>query len=178
MIGVHEQDQFLGEQRLELQLRSIDGEVHDRRIELAVDQPWHQRRGAALVDGGVDAGVLLGETAEQSRHQPASRGADAAEARLAFDRNVVGMDVGFDVLEFVDDASATFDDDRALFGELAGRSIDERRAEFLLEPGDVCGDVALHRAEGAGGGRKRPMVGDGDQAGQMADFHGDTVSRI
>ena len=48
-------------------------------------------------------------------------------------------------------------------------AVDELRAELALEAGDVARDVGLHGEQGAGGGRERAVVGDGDEGGELAD---------
>ena len=51
------------------------------------------------------------------------------------------------------------------------RSIDERDAELLLEPGDVAGDVRLHGEQRPRRGGERAVVGDGDERGELPDIH-------
>ena len=59
----------------------------------------------------------------------------------------------------------------ALLGEAAALAVDEGDAELALEPGDVAGDVGLHRVQGPGGGRERAVVGDRHEGGELAEIH-------
>jgi len=51
-------------------------------------------------------------------------------------------------------------------------AVDEHGTEFLLEPGNVAGDVGLHREQRSGRRRKRAVVRDRHQGGELPNVHG------
>ncbi len=79
--------------------------------------------------------------------------------------------VGGDVVDLVEDPAGTLDDPSAVLGQPALGAVDERDAEFLLEAGDVAGDVRLHRVERAGGRRECSVVGNRHQRRQLSNIH-------
>jgi hypothetical protein len=145
--------------------------VHHGSVQVARQQPWDEVHGVAFHHRHAQLRVQRVGEWQQRGDQPAAGGAQAAKTTVSLDHLIRGMDVGFDVLEFVDDASTALDDHGTFFGHFARVSIHQDHAEFLFEPGDVGRNVALHRFEVAGRCRKRAVLGDGDQAGQVADLH-------
>ena len=168
---MHEQQQVLGEQRFDLELGIVDREVDDRRVELAGQHARHDRGGAAFADDRVHARVAGGHGAEQLRHQPAGGGADHADAGVAGDLVVERGDVGGDVVDLVQDPAGAFDDPLALVGQPAVGAVDQRDAELALELGDVAGHVGLDGEQGPGRRRERPVIGDGDDGGELTNVH-------
>ncbi len=121
-----EQQQVLGEQRLDHELGIVDREVDDGRVELAATA----RSGRASVvlpswTIGWTSGWSRRDGAEQLRHQPAGGGADHPDAGLAGDVGVERGHVGGDVVDLVQDPPGPLDDPRALLGEPAVGAVDE-----------------------------------------------------
>ncbi len=170
--AVDEQDQVLGEQRLDDEFGVVDREVDDGGVELPGQHPGHDRGRAALADDRMDPGMAFGDGTEQLRHQPSGGGADHPDAGVARHVGVERGDVGRDVVDLVEHAAGSFDDTDALVGEAAVGTIDQGDAEFAFELGDVARDVGLHGVQRPCGGREGAVIGDGDDGGQLSDVHG------
>ena len=108
---------------------------------------------------------------EQSWHQPAAGGANAAKSCFACYFGISGVDVGFNVLQFMDDSSGALNHQNAIFGKFAALSIDQTCTKLFFEARDVCRDVALYGAERSRSGGKRAVFRNGNEAFQMANFH-------
>ena len=145
-----QQQEILGEQRLDHEFGVVDREVHDRRVQLPGEHVGHERRGRTLLHDHAYVGVALAEPVQEAGDQPAGGGADHADAGLARHVGVAARHVGGDVVDLVEDASGPLDDPCAVLGQSALGAVDERDAELLLEPGDVARDVRLHRVERPG----------------------------
>ncbi len=171
MALVGEQEQVLGEQRLDDQLGIVHREMDHRRVQLAGQHARHERRRRAVLDDRSHVRVLLFEQAEELRHQPSRGRADHPDAALTRHHRVAAGHVGGDVVDLAQHPPGPLDDPRALLGQPAVGPIDERDAEFLLEPGDVAGDVRLHGEHRPCRAGERAVVGDGDQRGQLPDIH-------
>jgi hypothetical protein len=122
---VDEQQEVLGEERLDDELGVVDREVDDRRVELAGEHAGHDRGGAALADDRVDARVFGGDGGEELRHEPAGGRADHPDAGVAGDVVVERGDVGGDVVDLVEHAPSPLDHPLALVGEDTVRPVDE-----------------------------------------------------
>ena len=166
-----EEQEVLGEQRFDGELRLVHRQVHDRRVVLAEQQRRDQRRRAALGDDDAHLGMAGRHLGEQAGEEPARRRPEHAEADVADDVAVTLGHLGGDVVELAQDPPRPLDDPGAVVGEPAVGAVDELGAELLLQAGDVAGDVRLHREQGAGGGRERAVVGDRDQGGELANVH-------
>ena len=158
-----DQQQVLGEQRLDGELRVVDGEVDDGGVEATAEEAGDERRRAPLGHDRAHAGVAGVERGEEPGEQPAGRGAEHAEAHVAGDLAVDRGHVGGDVLHLAQDPPGPLDDPLPVVGQPAVGPVDEGRAELPLEAGDVAGDVGLHGEQRLGGGRERAVVGDGDE---------------
>ena len=176
MAVADEQQQVLGEQRFDGELRFVHRQVHDRRVVLAEQQRRDQRRRAALGDDDADLRMSHRHLGEQAGEQPARRRPEHAEAHVADDVAVTLGHLGGDVVELAQDPPSTLDDPRAVVGEATVGAVDELGAQLLLQAGDVAGHVGLHREQGSGGGRERAVVGDRDQGGELAHVHRGTIA--
>ena len=82
VLAVGDDDEVLGEQRLDHQLRVVDGEVDDGGADAAGEQARDEHRRAALGDDRPHVRVALVEGGEQAGEQPArGRAEDARCAR-------------------------------------------------------------------------------------------------
>ena len=79
---VGEQEQVLGEQRLDDELGVVHRQVDHGGVQLAGQHARDQRRRRAVLDDRPHVGVLLLQQAEELRHQPARGRADHADAAL------------------------------------------------------------------------------------------------
>ena len=171
VVELSHQEEVLGEQRLDRQLRLVHGQVHDGGVEAATEQARDQRRRAAFRHDGANAGVAGLERRQQAGEQPAGRRAEHPEAHVTGDLAVEGGHVGRDVLDLTQDPPGAVDDALAVVGETAVPSVDKRRAELALEAGDVAGDVRLHREQRLGCCRERAVVSDGDERRELPEVH-------
>ena len=171
-----EQQEVLGEQRLDGQLRLVDGEVDDRRVVLSGQQRRNQHRRAALGDDHADLGMARRHLGEQAGEQPPSGRAEHPEAHVADDVTVALGHLGGDLVELAQHPPGALDHPSAVVGEPAVGPVDELRAELLLQAGDVAGDVRLHGEERSSGRRERPVVGDRHEGGELADVHRGTLA--
>jgi hypothetical protein len=82
------------------------------------------------------------------------------------------MNICIDVFHFVQDSPCTREHKVTFVSEGAGGTVDEYGAKCRLETPDVGRYIRLDRIEVLGSSRERPMVGDGDEALKLLDFHG------
>ncbi len=111
---------------------------------------------------GTDVGVVECQLTEQRWSEPAGRRTDHADPGVTGDLVVAARHVGGDVLDLVEHAACSLDDPESIFGEAALSTVDEHDAEFLLQSGDVPGDVRLHREQRTRSGREGPVIGNRD----------------
>ena len=171
VIRADQQEQVLGEQRLDRELGLVDGQVDDRGVVLTGKQRRDEDGRAALGDDRSDLGIAGRGLGEQPREQPPGGGAENPEANVADDVSVVLGHVGGDVVELPQHSTGPLDHPHAVVGQPAVRPVDERGAELLLQVRDVARDVRLHRVQRASRRRERAVVGDGDECRELPDVH-------
>jgi hypothetical protein len=169
--GRGEEDALLVEQRLGLGVRALGREVDDGQVEVAAVDPGDERGRGGVDQHDADVGQVGLDRLEQQRAQPAGGRPDHPHPHGAGDLGAQRGDVGRQRLQLGPDAGGPGEDGLALLGRLAGGPVDQRGAQLLLQPGDVGGDVRLHRVEGAGGGREAAVLGDGEEGVELAEVH-------
>ncbi len=166
-----QQEQILGEQRVDLQLGLVDRQVQDCGIDLRRLEARQEAAGVALVDGHVHPRMTAGDLSEQLGEQPAGGGSDHAESRIAGHLVAARRHFGSEIVELVQHPAGTIDDDHAVVGQPAALAIDQGDTQLALETGDVPTDVGLHRVQGTSSGRERAVIGDRHERGQLAEIH-------
>ena len=111
------------------------------------------------------------ERIEQRRNEPSSGRADDPESDMAADFVAERCQIVFDRSEFADDSAGSIGNDLTLGGEFASGPVDQGRAEFGLESGEMGRNDGLHGVQGPSGRRERTVFGDGEQRVQLAKVH-------
>ena len=167
----HDEHELLVEQRLRVDVGRGERQVDDRQVEAAVEQLGEERGGGGVDHDHLDARVGGGDRREEQRHEPATGGADHAQAHVAGDVVRGRGDVGRPAR-------------RARTG-CAGPG--RPRARRPRSAGRCCGRPGWPRARARGGrcgwtrstapcaapgrGREAAVVGHGGQGGQLAEVH-------
>ncbi len=175
-----ETDEVFFEQRLHLEATIVDRFGDDGLRELAVDQLGEEPFRRALVHAQPHAGCPLTQVGDQRGHEPATRGADHAEARVSGVETLEQRDVGAHRFELALDATRTVEHQQAELGGLgaAPAAHEQRHPELGLELAHLVGHVRLHRRQRVGGGGERPFLGDGEQRLEVAELHGGPLVSI
>ncbi len=173
LLGYHEHQVLVEEVRHD-DLVSAQGEGDHGQVELARGQLELELGARSLADVEVDVGVAFPQHVEELGDQPATGGADHAQADRADHLLAQGGDVGHHVGELVHDPPGPADDDLTLLGEAAGGAVDQLHIELPLEPGDMGGHVGLHRADRGRCSRETARVSDAQECLQVFQFHDNT----
>jgi hypothetical protein len=168
---VHEKNQVLCEERFDVDLRIVDGEVDDDGVELTSEKSRDQRRRATFRNERPDIGVGFMQTSEELRHEPSTCGSDDSETCFSGDHIVQGGDVCGDFTQFAHHSATVFENDRSLVGELASRPVDQDCPDLAFQSRNVRRDVRLNGIQSPSGGGEGSVVGDGDEGLDLPDIH-------
>ena len=160
--------------RLHLEATIVDRFGDDGLRELAVDQLGEEPFRRTLVHAQPHAGCALAQVGDQRGHEPATRGADHAEARVPGVETLEQRDVGAHRFELPLHPTRTVEHQQTEFGGLctAPAAHEQRHPELGLELAHLVGHVRLHRRQCVGGGGERPFLGDGEQRLEVSELHG------
>ena len=170
---MHQSDQCLLQKVFDREAAVVDRFGDDRLRELALDHFAPQSFGRALVDAQAHAGRPHPQVGNERGHEPAARGADDAEARVARFETLQHGEVGSHRLQLALHTAPAFQHDRAELGGLraAPPAHEQRDPELSLELADLVGDVRLHRVQSVGGGGERSFLRDREQRLEVPELH-------
>src|SRR4029079_16820958 len=117
-VATHETDEVLLEQRLDQEATVVDRFRDDRLRELTVDELGEESLRRTFVDAQPHAGRALAQVGDQRGHQPTTRSADDAEARVSGIEALQQRDVGAHRLELAVDPSRAVEHEQAGLGWL------------------------------------------------------------
>ena len=150
---------------------SCDAEA-DREIEAAGAEVVEQRAGRLLADVQAQVGMALSHRVEQRLQAVpgARREPDAQVAGLA---PAGRLGSGERLVDRAQRGAGRLQQRLAGLRELhaAGRALQQRHAELLLEPGDRGAERLLGDVHAGGRAREVQLLGDGDEVAQVPQLH-------